>query len=114
MATIDAARVPRAQPVPDTMIEKLLAAVVLAVCVVFLVRLMLGARRQRQLDAAAQQAGARVRHVVHAMWHWRSSRKRAQRIADEAIKRAASRDRDGHWDGNVFKPKSFRRPRKPH
>ena len=20
----------------------------------------------------------------------------------------------GHWDGNVFKPKSFRRPRKPH
>jgi hypothetical protein len=97
------------------MIEKLLAAVVLAVCVVFLVRLMLGARRQHQLDAAARRAGARVRHVVHAMWHWRSSRKRAQRMADDAIRRAASHDRgDGHWDGNVFKPKSFRRPRKPH
>ena len=97
------------------MIEKLLAAVVLAVCVGLLVRLMLGRSRQQRLDAAARRAGARGRHGVHAMWHWRSSRKRAERMADEAIKRAASRDRgDGHWDGNVFKPKSFRRPRKPH
>jgi hypothetical protein len=30
------------------------------------------------------------------------------RVADEAIKRA--RQRDGEWDGNVYKPKSFRKP----
>ncbi|MFG5407562.1 hypothetical protein ABXN37_04860 [Piscinibacter sakaiensis] len=27
---------------------------------------------------------------------------------------AALRGRDGRWDGNVYAPKSFRKPRKPH
>jgi hypothetical protein len=97
------------------MIEKLLAAVVLAICVVLLVRLLLGGRRQQQFDTAARRATARVKLAAHTVWHWRSSRKHAQRMADEAIRRASSRkEAEGHWEGNVYKHKSFRRPRKPH
>jgi hypothetical protein len=35
-------------------------------------------------------------------------RREAARAAEEAIKRA--RERGGEWDGNVYKPKSFRKP----
>jgi hypothetical protein len=35
-------------------------------------------------------------------------RREAARVAEEAIKRA--RERGGEWDGNVYKPKSFRKP----
>lgn len=93
-----------------TVIEALLAVVVLAACSVMLVRLALGYRRRQRFDAAMQRAALAIRLVALRCWHWRSSRKHAARAADDAIKRA----RGGHWDGNVYKPKSFRRPRKPH
>ena len=44
-----------------------------------------------------------VRQLIVSTRH----RREAMRVADEAIKRA--RDR-GEWDGNVYKPKSFRKP----
>jgi 20S proteasome alpha/beta subunit len=55
----------------------------------------------------AMQASQRT---LKSIYHWRTSRKDAARLADEAIRRA----KDGDWEGNVYKPKSFRRPRKPH
>ena len=93
------------------MIEKLLAGLTLVVCVVLLVRLCLGQRRQQRFDAAVRRAAHACRRAALSVWHWRSSRKVAARVAEEAIKRAR---RGGEWDGNVYKPKSFRRPRKPH
>jgi hypothetical protein len=95
----------------NIVIETLLAAFTLAVCVVLFVRLLLGAPRQRRFDAAVRRAFDACRRTAWSVWHWRRVRKAATRTADEAIRRA----RGGtQWDGNVAKPKSFRRPRKPH
>ena len=91
------------------MIERVLAAIVLAVCVVLLLRLALGERRWR-LDAWLRRRGARLRRLGSSIWHWRDTRReaeRARKVADEVIRRA--RDR-GEWDGNVYTPKSFRKP----
>lgn len=95
---------------PTAVIEKLPAASVLAICTVLLVRLLLGRRLRYRFDAAARRMFDTCRRVGLACMRWRSSRKNAARTAEEAIKRA----RGGSWDGNVYKPKSFRRPRKPH
>ena len=93
------------------MTEKFLAGLTLVICVVLLVRLCLGYPRQQRFDAAVRRAAQACRRTALSVWHWRSSRKEAARAAEEAIERAR---RSGEWDGNVYKPKSFRRPRKPH
>jgi len=84
-------------------IEKVLAGTALAVCVVMLLRLCLGARARYRFDRAWRAA-------VHAPM-WVVHRVRASRGAAEAIRRAKSA---GEWEGNVYTPKSFKRPRKPH
>lgn len=92
------------------MFERVLAATVIAFCVVMLVRLSLGSRRRARFDAFWRRRWLRARHAGHAVWRWRESRRHAEvarKAADELIKRA--RDR-GEWDGNVYTPKSFRKP----
>ncbi len=91
------------------MIEKTFAIVVLVVCVIFMIRLLVGPRRRYALDAWARRVGYAVRGAALRVYHWRSSRKTAERVAEEAIRRA--RD-EGSWEGNVYKPKSFKRPPK--
>ncbi|HZT55818.1 MAG TPA: hypothetical protein VFA35_06305, partial [Burkholderiaceae bacterium] len=86
------------------------AVIALAACLVLLLRLVLGAPRRRRFDATVRRAALGLRRRGHAIWHWREARRdaeRARREADEAIRRA--RDR-GAWDGNVYTPKSFRKP----
>lgn len=91
--------------------EKILAGVVLAACAVMLVRLMLGERRRWQFDSAMRRAYEACKRRVLSVSRWRATRRDAARAADEAIRRA----RDvTERDGNVYKPKSFRGPRKPH
>lgn len=90
-----------------TMIEKISAGLVAAVCVVLMLRLLIGAKRRAALDAHARLTWLRLKHGWLQLYHWRRSRKTAERLADEAIRRA--RD-DGQWEGNVYKPKSFKRP----
>ena len=85
------------------MIEKVLAAVVLIVCLVFMARLLVGVRRRMKFDAWARGIWNRVRDL----YRWRASRKTAERAAEEAIRRARE---NGTWEGNVYKPKSFKRP----
>jgi len=88
--------------------EKVLAGAVLAVCVVMLVRLCLGLRVRRRFDDGVRHVARLPMLAVH--------RVRAARGAAEAIRRA--KRTDGHWQGNVYTPKSFnpnsKRPRKPH
>jgi hypothetical protein len=88
-------------------IEKLFAAAVLAVCAVLFVRLLIGARHRRRLDAALRGAAQAGRRAVGTAWHWRAARRTSKEAADEVIRRA--RD-GGTWDGNVYRPKSFRKP----
>lgn len=93
------------------MIERALAVTVAVVCAVLLLRLCLGDRRRERIDAAAVRFVRRCRRAAASLWHWRSRRRRAARLAEDAIHRARGKV---VRDGNVYKPKSFRRPRKPH
>ena len=87
------------------LVERILAAIALAVCVALLVRLLIGARRRARLDAWVLRAVRWVRAGAMSARH----RREAARVADAAIKRARERG-EGEWDGNVYKPKSFRKP----
>ncbi|MDP9044551.1 MAG: hypothetical protein M3O01_07060 [Pseudomonadota bacterium] len=92
------------------MFERVLAAIVIAFCVLMLLRLALGARRRKRFDAFFRRLGLRLRHVGYSWWRWRETQRQsvaARKVADELIRRA--RDR-GEWDGNVYTPKSFRKP----
>ena len=90
------------------MVEKVLAGAVLAVCVVMLLRLCLGLRARHRFDEGLRTVARLPLMAVH--------RVRAARGAAEAIRRA--KRTDGHWQGNVYTPKSFnpssKRPRTPH
>jgi hypothetical protein len=103
-------------------IEQGFAAVAFVVCALLFARLLLGERRRRRVDAVVLHGLAAWRRRATALWRWRAARREAARVAEEAIRRARERGRrgnggdedDGEWDGNVYKPKSFRGPRKPH
>ena len=97
------------------MIERVFAAIAIAVCAVLLVRLLIGERRRYRFDAAARRLWFTLRRFALSLqrkalslWHWRAARRDAAQAAEEAIRRA--RSADGSWDGNVYKPKSFRKP----
>lgn len=93
--------------------ESILAGVVLATCVVLVVRLLLGPRQQRRFDAWVQATWFGFVARVQRLRHWRSDRAAAKKAAAEAIERAARRA-NGHWDGNVHRSDSFKGPKKPH
>ena len=92
------------------MIEKILAGIALFVCVALLGRLLLSTHRQLQFDFAVERAWASLRRTTLRLVRWPSARRQAHRETRDAIERA----RGGEWDGNVYRPKSFRRPKKPH
>ena len=91
-------------------LEKLLAGLVLGACLVALLRMALTPRQRDRLDAWALRPWQRCRNVFRRKPPKPLTQQDAARAADEAIRRA----REGHWDGNVFRPRSFRRPKKPH
>lgn len=94
--------------------EKLFSAAVLLMCVLMLLRLCLGERLRERVDGALRRLGARVQGWARqaGQWRkWRQSRAAAAREAQEAIRRARHRS---ERDGNVIRPDSFRKPRKPH
>ena len=90
------------------MIEKVFAAVVLVACLVGLLRMALQPRQQQRLDGALRGAWQRLRSIGKPRPPRAPTADDAARAAQEAIRRA----RDGHWEGNVYKPRSFRRPKK--
>jgi hypothetical protein len=92
-------------------VENVLAGLVLAVCVVLLVRLLLGSYQRQRLDAAVARRFHASRRAAREAWRWRGAKRRAAREADEVIGRARRRARR---EGNVIHPESFETPRKPH
>lgn len=96
------------------MIQMLLTGVALAVCVVLMLRLCLGARRQQRFDAAMQRAMQACQNTALWIYRWRSSRRDAANLAQDAITRARGSSERVEREGNVYRPQSFRRPRKPH
>jgi len=96
------------------MAEAILAAIGLLLCLALLVRLALPPRQRQRMDSRARQGWNTLRRsarAVPAVWQHRRHRKQAASEAEAAIRRA----REGiSRDGNVIRPKSFKRPRKPH
>ncbi len=92
-------------------LEKILAAIVVAGCLVMLLRLGLGARRRQRFDNAVARWSRRTGERVESIFTWNSSRRRARRLAEAAIRRAreGTRTDKGEWDGNVYRPKSFKK-----
>ncbi|MBC7993817.1 MAG: hypothetical protein H7Z15_11300 [Rhizobacter sp.] len=85
--------------------EKIFAIAVLAICVVMMVRLLLGVRLRMKVDAVALRAWQGIRGGSRSLFHRRqSSPKSPAQVAEEVIQRARE---GGTWEGNVYKPKSF-------
>ena len=98
------------------LLEQLLSGLTATVCVVLLVRLCLGDARQRRFDHTMRTLGQRLRLGTQQLWRGPAARRAATREAQAAIERARSgrSKAEGDWTGNVYSPKSFRKPRKPH
>lgn len=95
-------------------LEKIFAATIVVACLVMLVRLGLGARRRQRFDTAAARWSRRIGARLDSIFTWNSVRRRARREADDAIRRARGGGDAGEWDGNVYRPKSFKKDRKIH
>lgn len=83
--------------------DKIFAALVFVCCLVLLLRLALGERRRHRFDSFWRRRWIGLRVQWTRLWHWPAARRRARRDAEAAIRRA----REGVWEGNVYKPKSF-------
>jgi hypothetical protein len=92
-------------------LEKIVPAIIVVACLIALGRLVLGERRRYRLDRAIGRWSRSVRSRIEGLFTWNADRRRARRAAEEAIRRAKG---DGEWDGNVYRPKSFRKDRKIH
>lgn len=107
------------------MFQTLLAAAGLAVCLVLAVHMALPYRARARLDAGLAGLLARMQKQAARAASWRREQRQARAAALEAervIRRAResalhdARDgrAGGEWDGNVYRPKSFEKPKKPH
>lgn len=102
--------------------EKVLAAIVTAACAVAFIRLCLGAQRRRRFDQVMRRWWLALKGLPQRLRRRPMSKKEAALLAQDAIERARQRKLgqktpgkpDGNWDGNVYRPKSFKGPRKPH
>ena len=90
-------------------IPALIAGLGLLACLLQMLRLVLSPARRRRFDAAGRELAQALRHAPQRWQRRRALRDQASRVADEAIRRA----REGQWDGNVYRPKSFRKPPEP-
>jgi hypothetical protein len=98
-------------------LEITVASLTLAACALLLLRLLLPPRRRARFDAAFRSAWRALqdawRRAVTAPGRRRAAEREARRIIERA-RHARPGEADGQWQGNVFRPKSFKRPKKPH
>jgi len=107
------------------MLQTLLAATGLAVCIALAVHMALPYRLQARVDAGMAALLSWLQLQIARLTGWRRRQRQTRAAALEAervIRRAREsalhdeRDGrvDGEWDGNVYRPKSFEKPKKPH
>ena len=88
--------------------ERFFAATIVLACLVLLARLGLGERRVARLASAVRRWRARWQGPRPGKLFSTNAHKQAERAAQEAIRKARERP-PGEWDGNVYKPDSFRK-----
>jgi len=91
--------------------EKIFAGLMLALCLLLLVRMTIGPQRRQRLDAALRRWRAPWRRRLQQARR-SSAESRAERTAQDAIARARRTAAEGEWDGNVYRPKSFKRKKR--
>lgn len=95
------------------MIEKLFAILGLLVCAALLLRMALGPARRRAWDRFWQEQWQRLRvggWWLQRQWQLLRSSRGARRAAQDAIDRAARASKHAvDRDGNVIRPRSFRK-----
>lgn len=105
------------------MLNTLLAAAGLVVCIALAIHMALPYRVRARVDAAIARLGAWVQAQIDRATGWRRRQRQARAAALEAervIRRARESAQqgegrvEGEWDGNVYRPKSFEKPKKPH
>ncbi|MFN3303085.1 MAG: hypothetical protein ACK44A_05120 [Roseateles sp.] len=99
----------------------MLAAFGLVICIALAIHMALPHRARARVDAVlAGLQGWVLRQFERAVgWRRRQRQTRAAALeAERVIRRAresAQNSRlDGEWDGNVYRPKRFDKPKKPH
>ena len=92
------------------LVEKIFAAVMVAVCVLLLLRMLLRPRSRDRVDAAVRRGSARWSGRVQRLVAWPAAEARARREAKDAIQRA--RRSAIERDGNVYRPKAFKGKRR--
>jgi hypothetical protein len=95
-----------------------MAAIGLLTCIFLAIRMALPARSRQQLDARLRRAAWSLRDTASKASSWlrgQRHRKSAANEAEAAIRRAqsAASKPEGEWDGNVYRPKSFDKSKKP-
>ena len=92
------------------LVEKIFAAVMVAVCVLLLLRMLLKPRSRARVDAAVRDGGERWSGRARRLVAWPAAEARARREAKEAIRRA--RRTSIEREGNVLRPKAFKGKRR--
>lgn len=105
------------------MFHQTLAALGLAACAAVAIHMALPRRARLKVDGVLHRLGDALQAQVDRLVGWRRRQRQtraAQLEADRVIRRAREaslRDSgrpEGEWDGNVYRPKSFDKPKKPH
>jgi len=105
------------------MFHTLLAATGLAVCIALALHMALPHRARARVDAGVARLGDWLHRQMDRVTGWRRRQRQTRAAALEAervIRRAQESAQhsdgrlDGEWDGNVYRPKSFDKPKKPH
>jgi hypothetical protein len=92
------------------LVEKIFAAVMVALCVLLLLRMLLRPRRRARVDASLRHNGQLWQRRMQRLVAWPRAELRARRETREAIRRA--RRSAGERDGNVYRPKAFKGKRR--
>ena len=93
-------------------VQNLLAGAIGVACLALLAHQFLPARLRYRFDARLARMGRALSEWGRRVVRWPSAQQTARREAEAAIRRA--REKACEQDGNVYRPKSFRKPRKLH
>jgi hypothetical protein len=106
------------------MLHDLLAAAGLGLCIALAIHMALPYRAQARVEALLRRLGGWLQLQMNRLTGWRRRQRQTRAAALEAervirrAREAALREQgprpEGEWDGNVYRPKSFEKPRKPH
>lgn len=103
------------------MFSHVLAALGLALCIALAVHMALPYRLRARVDAALARLTGWMQGQFERALGWRRRQRQtraaaleAERVIRRARESAQNSRPEGEWDGNVYRPKSFEKPKKPH